>query len=812
MNPEAAKRLRLLASAVSVILLLALLAVGWIYWRIRASLPQLDGTFARAGVAAPVTIERDAQGVPTIRGQSRADIARALGWLHGQDRFFQMDLLRRSPAGELSELFGKRAFPRDRAMRLHGFRTVAQKAVAQLTPEKRALLEAYTAGVNSGLSSLRAKPFEYLVLREDPRPWSPEDTMLVVFAMALDLQDETASYERSLATLRDEFGPAAVAFFAPLVTPNDAALDGTTAPLAPIPDAKAIDLRTQKVSAAPRAASTSQLAFSDRIASPSAFPVDLPSPGSNAFAVAGSRTASGAALLANDMHLDHGVPNTWYRAVFEYEGRRIVGVTLPGAPAIVAGSNGHVAWGFTNSYIDTVDLVEVHLNSISRELYPVPGRDGLVDIEKRKEVIRIHGADPVTVEYHATVWGPLLNYENETERPLALHWTAHDPSTTNLDLLDFETARTVDEAIVAAHRAGIPVQNLLLADRAGNIAWTLAGKIPKRVGFDGRLPVTWSFGDRKWDGYLTSAETPVVRGPDAVKAGILWSANQRHVGGEALAKLGDGAYRRAFRAGMIRDDLAALERATPRDLLGVQLDDRALFLERWHALLQRTLTPAATEGRKPRAALRQFTEKWEGRASTDAISYRLVREFRAAVHTRLFRPLFASCVERFPNFDWREFQVEPACWAILEQKPPHLLPQPFATYDDLLLAACDDVILATDKQGVAMTKANWGWRNTARIRHPFSYSFPWLADWLNMPADPLPGGDDMPRVQSTGHGASERLVVSPGREDEGIFHMPGGQSGHPMSPFYRAGHNAWVRGEPTPLLPGKPQHTLTLQP
>lgn len=805
MNPEAAKRLRLLASAVSLLLLLALLCVGWLYWRIRASLPQLEGPVARVGVAAPVSVARDAQGVPTIRAASRLDASRALGWLHAQDRFFQMDLLRRNAAGELSEVFGKRAFSRDRGLRIHRFRTIARTVVEQLAPEKRALLEAYTAGVNAGLAALGAKPFEYLILRETPRPWAPEDSILVIFAMAIDLQDENGTYERSLAALRDELGPAAVAFFAPVVTPNDAALDGTTAPLPPLPSDKVLNLRTQKLALAPPP-SPSALALGP---SPS---LDLASPGSNAFALAGTRTASGAAILANDMHLDHGVPNIWYRAVLDYAGRRIVGVTLPGAPAVVAGSNGDVAWGFTNAYVDTIDLVEVALNSISRQLYPAPGHDRLLDVEKRTETIRVKGEEPVTVEYHATVFGPLLNYENEEERTLALHWTAHDPAATNLNLLDLENARTVEDAISVAHRSGIPVQNILLADRGGNVAWTLAGKVPKRIGFDGRLPVTWTFGDRKWDGYLSSAETPVVRGPDAAKPGLLWSGNQRHVGGEALAKLGDGAYRRAFRAAQIRDGLAALDRATPRDVLGVQLDIRADFLQRWHALLLRTLTPDAIAGQKGRAGLRQFAEKWEGRASTDAISYRLVREFRLAAYTRLFRAIFASCSERFPGFNWSEFQLEPAFWAILEQQPPHLLPQPFANYNDLLLAACDDVIALTDKEGVALTKATWGWRNTARIRHPFSYSFPWLADWLNMPPDPLPGGDDMPRVQSAGHGASERLVVSPGREDEGIFHMPGGQSGHPLSPFYRAGHEAWVRGDPTPLLPGKPQHTLTFQP
>jgi penicillin amidase len=284
------------------------------------------------------------------------------------------------------------------------------------------------------------------------------------------------------------------------------------------------------------------------------------------------------------------------------------------------------------------------------------------------------------------------------------------------------------------------------------------------------------------------------------------------IGGIPLNKIGDGGYPRPNRAAQVRDQLIGLERATPRDLLAVQLDDRALFLAPWHKLLMKTLTPEATTGEKARSTLRSFAEKWEGRATIDAVSYRLVREFRTAVYARVFPAIFASCLEAFPEFRWQDLQLEGALWALLREKPMHLLNPEFQTWDDLLVAAVDDVNGILDRQGVTLPQANWGSRNTVRIRHPFSGSFFWLSRWLDMPRVPLPGDSDMPRVQGPSHGASERLVVSPGREEEGIFHMPGGQSGHPLSPFYRAGHAAWARGEPTPFLPGKPVYTLTLTP
>lgn len=808
MNPEAAKRLRLLASALSIIIVVIIAAFGWFYLRIRASLPDLDGSKAGLGVSAAVKIERDAAGVPTIRGETRSDVARGLGWVHGQDRFFQMDLLRRIAAGELSELFGARALGRDRAARIHGFRALSRKVLAALPAEQRALVEAYAAGVNAGLGSLGARPFEYLVLREEPRPWLPEDAFLVSYAMAIDLQDEAGSYERSMMTMRSELGRDVAAFFSPLLTPRDSALDGSTAQLPPIPRRELIDLRARKLAAA-------SPAHAEGYAIADGFPFAPRGPedavGSNAFALAGKHTANGAALVANDMHLTLGVPNTWYRAVLAWGDNRVVGVTVPGTPLVVAGSNGHVSWSLTNSYIDTLDLVDVSVDSISKQLYRAPGREEMLQIERRQETIRVKGHEPVVFEYKATVWGPLVDTD-ETQRPLAIRWIMHDVEAANLDFVGMETARTVAEGIAVAHRSGLPSLNILLADRAGDIAWTIAGKIPKRIGYDGRTPVAWTFGDRRWDGHLTAAEVPVFRSGDGTLPGKLWSGNQRMVGGEALAKLGDGSYTRPARAAQIRELLAKLEGAAPKDLLAVQLDDRALFLEPWHKLLMSTLTPAAMEGKKGRAALRSFTEKWEGRATTDAISYRLVREFRIAVISRVFVPLFEPCKTAWAGFDWRSFPLETPLWKMLEERPMHLLPQPHATWDDLLLAACDDVIKLTDQQRIGMPKANWGWHNTVRIRHPFSYSYPWLARWLDMPATPQPGGDDMPRVQTPTHGASERFVVSPGREAEGIFHMPGGQSGHPLSPYYRAGHEAWARGEPAPFLPGKTAHTFTLLP
>ncbi|MFM9090126.1 MAG: penicillin acylase family protein, partial [Verrucomicrobiota bacterium] len=206
MPPVAAKILRLAAAALALLAAVALGAGLWLRGHLRSSLPRLDGAATVPGLAAAVTVERDDLGMPTIRARDRVDATRALGWLHAQDRFFQMDLLRRAAAGELAALAGARALPRDRQTRRHGFRRIATEVLARLEPADRALLEAYAAGANAGLAALGATPWEYLALRATPEPWRPEDTLLVGYSLVLDLQDGTGRYERSLMTLRDTYG------------------------------------------------------------------------------------------------------------------------------------------------------------------------------------------------------------------------------------------------------------------------------------------------------------------------------------------------------------------------------------------------------------------------------------------------------------------------------------------------------------------------------------------------------------------------------------------------------------------------------
>ncbi len=792
-------------------LVLALVGLAaWVRGRLSGSLPQVEGERALPGLAAPVAVERDALGVPTIRGASRLDVARATGFVHAQERFFQMDLLRRRGAGELAELLGPALVPVDRAGRLHRFRAVAERVVAAAPPADRALLDAYAQGVNCGLAALAAPPFEYLLLRSEPRPWQAEDSVLVVFAMFFDLQDARGARESTLGVMKDTLPPALFDFLTPRGSEWDAPLQGGPIPVPPIPGPEVLDLRRRPAAAPAKTAALARPGEDDLGG------LDEPdlAAGSNNWAVAAAHAADGHALLANDMHLGLRVPTTWFRASLAWpEGpggpeRRVTGVTLPGVPSVVAGSNGQVAWGFTNTEGDWSDLVVLEVDPRRPDLYRTPA--GLRPFVHHKETIRVRGGKPQTLDVVETIWGPVVDRDH-AGRPRAYAWTAQHEEAVNLASQGLETARTVDEAIAVAHRSGIPNQNLMLADSTGRIAWTVIGRIPRRVGFDGRTPTSWADGSRRWDGWVAPEEVPAVVDPPA---GRLWTANARVAGGPGLALLGDGGYDLGARATQIRDDLMRLDKATPKDLLAIQLDDRALFLARWRDLLLKTLTPTAVAGHPDRALVRRLVSTtWTGRASVDSAAYRLVRAFRTAAFETVFPPLLAPCRAADPEFDYGEVpHVEGALWRLVSERPPHLLDPRFATWDDELSAAVDAAVRGLPGHGRGLARRTWGERNTSAIRHPLSAALPFASRWLDVPPRPLPGDSNMPRVQAPAFGASERLVVSPGHEESGIFELPVGESGHPLSPHYRDSERTWETGRPAPFLPGPAVHRLTLNP
>ncbi len=779
---------------------------------LRASLPQLDGTHA-AALSAPVTIARDALGVPTLEGRTRDDVAYATGFIHAQDRFFQMDLLRRVAAGEMSALIGPAALDLDRRDRPQRFRERAHAALDALPADERQLIERYTAGVNDGLRSLGARPFEYWLLRAQPQPWRPEDTLLAVYAMYFDLQYDQLRHVLSRAMLRERVPADLLAFLLPAASHWDAPLDAAKSvpgPLAAPPTARPPWLRaTQSASAAAMRGA----------AQPDVAP-DGAMVGSNGWAVDAAHSAQGGALVASDMHLGLSLPNIWYRLSLVYPApdgsrRRITGVSLPGAPVVVAGSNGHIAWVFTNSYGRFIDLIELRRDPADPLRYRGPGgvwEQASVDHER----IDVNGGAPVDLPVVETRWGPQIVVGS---RAYALRWVAQDREAVNLNLQRLEDSASVADALHVAQTSGVPTQNFMVADAQGHIGWTLAGPLPRLAAdhADGasaaaavdELPFDADT-YRGWQGYQPADAYPSRIDPPL---GRLWTANNRTLPPAEAALLGDSGTDVGARATQIRDDLLALPHASERDMLSIQTDDRALWIERWRRLALAALDAKALDGHPQRAEFRRLVETWNGRADADAVGYRLVRAFYFSLYDAWFGKLDKDLAAVEPDLGYRAANSRYA--AVMEALADHQawVPDGFVDWRAFMLDRIDHAIAQLPK-GTTLQEARWGERNRAAIEHPFARMLPawlpWVRGWLGAPRDPLPGDINMPRVQAPSFGASERFAVSPGREQDGIFEMPGGQSGNPLSPYFVAGHEAWVHGDATPFLPGPAMHTLTL--
>jgi len=769
---------------------------------LRGSLATLDGDHALAGLSAPVQIARDAGGVVSIDAPNEADAARALGFVHAQERFFEMDLLRRSAAGELAELFGAVALPRDRQLRVHRMRARVRAMIASLDADQHAVIAAYTDGVNAGLDALRVRPWAYLLLQQAPVAWRAEDSGLVVAAMAFDLQDASNRREFMLDRLDRYLSPELMVLLAADGSEFDAPLVGE--PRAPI-----------TLPAAPNRSADGGPVNDDPAVVEGA--VDGVATGSNNFAVAGSLTRDGRAILADDMHLGLRAPNIWFRAALHYSDPRVVdgkvavsGFSLPGVPGIVAGSNGHVAWGYTNSYGDWLDWVQVHWSDRAAGVYQTAA--GEARIETVDEIIRVKGAADETLRIEHTRWGPIVHREGEgsgEKHALALAWTAHRAGAIDLGLLAMARARNLDEAMAIGRTVGMPAQNLLVADRAGRIGWTLTGRVPQRLGncdplrsLDPRAGCEWA---QDW---LSSDVVPRLIDP---ADGRLWTANSRVADGEGLRLIGAGSFDLGARQRQIRDRLRAQALFDEADLLAIQLDTRALFLERWWQLLRSTVADSALPELQRLAAA---SAKWEGQAEVDAVSYRLARGFRAALITKLAAAILADA-KAGEGARWQEpvlNQFEPLAWALLSERPSGWLGDAPDAWQTLLTSTAVEMVQELEAVG-PLGDRRWGERNTARICHPLAAALPAvLAQALCRPSEPLPGDSHLPRVQGPSFGASQRMVVSPGHEVDGIINAPAGQSGHPLSPFWDSGHADWARGEATPFLPGAPNYRVSLTP
>ncbi|MFI7503306.1 penicillin acylase family protein [Streptomyces sp. NPDC049687] len=727
---------------------------------------------ARAGADGPggAALRRDARGVPVIVARDREEAAFELGRALGQDRLFQLDLFRRRATGRLAELFGPGSVAHDTAQRTLGIARAAHRHLARLPEPQRALLESHAAGIERGRAELAEPPLEFAILGAEPEPWSAADCVAVGLLLAQMLAGDGADL-RMRDVMERTLPPAVCAFLLPERGPYATEPDGTAnAPAPPPPPEELVALLR---AARPPASGSGPVVGADE----SPF-------GSNAFAVAGHRTAHGGALLAGDMHLPLTAPSLLYRVSLRYPPHRIDGVVVPGVPVVVAGASERLAWSATR-------LTAAHADLVHLPAQDSPDRTDRI----RTETVLVRGGDPVEVTVRESPWGPVYGRHGGVD--VALRWRPLEDGGFDLGLLAVAESTDVTSACDAANRAAGPPLNLVVADSGGRIGWTVTGSFPRRQG--PLRMVRPDRGERSWRDTVPPEALPRLLDPPS---GMLVMANQltdRHGGPGVLAANGFSA-RRARRAAEV---LAAGTELTVADLLALQLDTDASFFAFYRDLVHEAVPADETSPSAALAEARAAVDLWDGTAGAGARGLGLLMLFRENLRETLFAAVLQSCRELDPGFRYVWHDHEEALRSLLAAPGDRCVPAPYVSRRAFLRAHLELAVRLHRHAagGRPATEVRWGDLNRSAMHHPLSSSAPEAAALFDLPDVPLPGCAESVNAAHPGFGPAVRLVAGPGRPQDAVLQLPGGQSGDPRSVHYRDQFAAWLRGTAAPLAP-----------
>jgi penicillin G amidase len=791
----------------AVLLLLGLAAaVGFGVYRQRV-LPRTDGSIALAGLHGEVRIERDAQGIPTIRAGSIEDAAFGLGFVHAQDRLWQLETHRRIGSGRLAEAFGPAALDSDRFLRALGVKRAANAQWAKTTGAVRAGLEAYAAGVNAFIGQeLRARPPEFVVLGLQPEPWTPPDSMAWAIMMAWDLGGNwTTELQRMRLSLRmpvariDELippypgdKPLAVADYAALY--RELKIDGK--------------LGAQALLAAPESG--------------------IEGVGSNNWVIAGAHTTTGKPLLANDPHLKLSAPALWHFARIEAPGLKVAGATMPGLPTVVLGQNEHIAWGFTNTGPDVQDLYLERIKPDDAAQYQTP--DGWARFETAAETIKVKGQPDVTISVRSTRHGPVISdagvsagLTGPADRPayaLAMRWTALDPEPGSFDAsLAMNRARSVAEFVAASASHVAPMQNMVVADREGHIGFVAAGRVPLRKpenDLKGQVPAPGWDARYDWAGFVPADATPRELDPSR---GWIATANQRIHAPDYPYYL-TNEWVLPYRMQRIEQLLAARPRHSIDDLRDMQADVLSLATQRLLPFIRR-----AKSAHPLAEAAQQQLAAFDGTMAADRAAPLIVWAWARQLAQGLFADkmgpaLWAASARGYRDALEGVLERDDAWWCDDKSTPAG---ETCAMQIDAAFTRALDELQAA--QGADVSAWQWGRAHVARSEHrPFS-RVRWLAHWFELRA---PVGGDTYTVNAsrvglkpdatTGelyldeHGPSLRALYDLGDPAQSRFMHSTGQSGIVFSPLYRSFVERWATVEYVPVWGGAAQHTLVLSP
>ena len=740
-------------------------------------------TLAVKGLHKPVAVSRDERGIPHIVATNDADLYFAQGYVTAQDRLWQMDLLRRSMRGEMSEIFGQTTLEEDKRHRRYGFATLADELAAHLPPEQAALLDAYAAGVNAHLATLDAKtlPPEFQLLQYQPRPWRAADSIIIgkLFAEVLSTSWPTDLVRAALADLK----PAQRELLLTEYTPLDVLVVGSDETKQP-----RATTRTQRSITPPDTKAAAALFSELARVSPTAYCL-LPTAycplypsvhaASNNWVVSGKHTASGKPLLCNDPHLPASAPSIWYMTHLSAPGLNVAGVTAPGAPGIIIGHNEHIAWGMTNLAPDVQDLYLEHF-SADGKTYTTPQGPRPVVLRHEEIKVRKGFADATTetvmLDVPVTRHGPVI-LERGGAR-YSLRWTALEP--TALEFRAFyklNRARNWNEFSSALSDYRGPTQNFVYADDAGHIGYYGAGVIPTRKTGDGSLPYDGANDEGEWTGTIPFEQLPHVLDPPS---GIIITANQRVVGRSYPHHL-THEWAAPYRARRIFELLQAKgNKLTADDMRAVQGDVHSIGGTTFaHEAAKLSLPLARTANDEKWLAVLTSLAGWDGQVQPDSRVAPWVAEMRQAFGRRVLTAILGA--ER-----GRQFQWDNEAWLerLLTERPADVLPQG-SDYATLLRTAYEDARAALTKR-LGADEAQWTWGRYAQARfpHPLA-SIPFIGQPFVIPPFPQQGsGFAAGSTVNVGASVSMRFIADPADWDRTQQGIALGVSGVPGTPHW----------------------------
>ena len=667
----------------TLILLLALIG-GAGYWWLLQGLPVIDGERRVAGLEAPVEILRDAHAIPHISGETMEDVIFAQGYVHAQDRLWQLEFQRRVGAGRLAEIVGADALPTDKFMRMLGFYRLAEANIADLSEDARRWLDAYAAGVNAFLADREGPlPPEFLLLgHDDIEPWRPADSVVWIKMMSLDLSRNWQN-ELLRARLATRLSDEQIADLWPGYASD--------APITLASDLGDLDL--------------------DRLTQ-ALPPAPPPGMGSNGWVISGERSQTGAPLLVNDPHLGLRTPGAWYLAHLKAPELELIGAGLPGVPGIALGHNGEIAWGMTNTGPDTQDLFIEKIDPADPTRYLTP--EGPAPFDSRNEVIAVKDAEDVTFMVRSTRHGPVISDllpDGGTvageDRVLALAWTALLENDTSIEtLFDLTKATDWDGFLATVERNTTPQQNVFYADRKGHIGMVAPGLVPVRRSGDGLWPVPGWTGEHDWIGFISEDALPKRIDPED---GQIVNANNRIVPPDyphLITAFWEAPHRARRIEALIGDGRHDLE-----SFATIQLDQFSLLADTVLPLMLKS-APADQDADDVITRLAAWDRVMRAEAAEPLIFAAWYRAFTRLIYQDELGPLFSSYWGIRPQFIEHVLTAKPV-WCDDQTTDP------IETCEDLaaraLPLALDDLAARYGDDPAAW---RWGEAHPATMAHP----------------------------------------------------------------------------------------------